>query len=347
KTGHYADYPEVFFSLCEKVVGQLGLDSSKRSAPDPLLLALLDIPEQSSSDEIQTLSLTQSKEQYIEKETARAIATEIYKRTGEKDALANAFKLLFSENYRSAIQLLQSPELPDEAAILAILFKFSGRQSNDHRTVKQRFHEDWSNIPRASLALAVLGAYFGYTAMDARETSLYSVHPLILPLLEDNPPIKFHLETSLERLIIEALYQRAFFPEEQISDTSAFFARVISVSNSKYPVLSKLSISDSSYAVRDLWVRQYDITLIGRILKRLMAWNRDFIDEHSQVGQYLFFKLDSYDEIQLSIKENGMPMVGYRISKNKVINLIKEGKIECDFKALDLELEKDIKQSEQ
>ena len=345
RTGHYADFPEVFFSLCERVIGNLDRDSA---VPDPLFLALLDIQEQSTLDWTQIPSLTQSKESYIEKEKARAIATEIYKRKGETDALAHAFKSLFNEDYRSAIELLQSPDLPDEAAILAVLFKFSGRQSNDHRTVKQRLHEDWSNSTRASLALSALGAYYGYTVLDARETSLYSVHPLIAPMIEGYPPIKFHLETLLERQIIEGFYQRAFFPEEPIRDASAFFAGIRTVSNSKHLGLPKLLVKDSSYAVRDLWVRQYDITLIGRIVQRLMAWNRESIDEQSQVGQYLFFKVSSDPSFEFKIfYKAGKQIFSYRIAKSKVIDLIKEGKIECDYKVLNLLLEKDLQHSQQ
>ncbi len=184
--------------------------------------------------------------------------------------------------------------------------------------------------------------------MPARETSLYSVHPLLAPMIERDPPIKFHLETLLERQIIEGFYQRAFFPEEPIRDASAFFAGIRTVSNSKHSGLPKLLVKDSSYAVRDLWVRQYDITLIGRIVQRLMAWNRESIDEQSQVGQYLFFKVSSDPSFEFkTFYKAGKQIVSYRIAKSKVIDLIKEGEIECDYKVLNLLLEKDLQHSQQ
>jgi hypothetical protein len=346
KTGHYTDYPAEYFSICERIVGQLDYDSSKCSTIHPLFLAFLDIVDQSVPISILIKNLTQSEEPYIDKNSARAIATEIYNKTGEKVILADAFKMLFNEDYRQAIHLLQKSDMPDEAAVLAALFKYSNRQSNDHRTIKQRFHEDWYNSTRASLSLAALGAYYGYTAMDARETSLYSVNPLISSIIEERPAIKFHLETSFERQIIEGLYQRAFFPGENIADTSIFYNEFISKLNPILPVLPKLFIHDASYKVIDLWVRQYNITPIGRIIQRLMAWNRDTIDGHSEVGQYLFMKLFSYIDYEV-IRKDGKQIVLYRIAKRKVIDLIKDNKLDINVSAFELLLEDDIKRSEQ
>lgn len=331
KTGHYADYPDVFFAACERIISKPGLAPSNCPTPAPLLLALLGFDTEMTDTAKSVLSLANSQEPYIEKakgHTAHQLAKEIYKTSGEKEVLKEAFSKLFSGDYRSAISKLQGSDIPVEAAILAGLLQFSVRQSNGYRTVKQRLHEDWSNQNRVCLVLAALGAYYSYTALDARETALYSVHPLIRHLIEERPEIKFHLETHFERELIEAIYQRAFFPEMPIQDSSSLFSTVIKPPASTDPKVPwSLLVAYKSYSVLDLVVRQYDVTRIGRFIQWLKAWKRDIIDEKSQVGRYLmsecFFIADEYEISRKAGKET----LRYRITKAKVIDLIMEGKI--------------------
>ena len=227
ETGYYADYPNVFFSICKQITGMSGLAPSGCPTPDPLLLAILDLETPTSTVTTSVLSLVSSQEPYIAEEKARSQAKEIYKATGKNEILGQAFKKSFEGDYQSAIQNLQTPGLPVEAAVLAGLFKFSMRQSYDHRTVKHCLHEEWSDPTQAYLVLAALGAYYGYAALDAKETTLYSVHPVIDPLIEKQPEIKFHLNTHFERELIEALYQRAFFPEKPIQNLGSLFSKII------------------------------------------------------------------------------------------------------------------------
>ncbi len=330
KTGHYADYPAVFFLVCERMLNKPGLAPSGCPAPDPLLLALLGFDMEMTDTAKSVLSLANSQEPYIDKEKARNLAGEIYKATtGKKEVLEEAFKALFSGNYRSAISKLQGSDIPAEAAILAGLFKFSVRHSNDYRTVKQSLHDDWSNQSLVHLFLAALGAYYGYTALEAQETALYSVHPLICHLIEEHPEIKFHLNTYFERELIEAIYRRAFFPNAPLQDSSPLFSTVTKPPASPIPE-RPWGVSDATYTVQDLMVRQYQVTRIGRFIQRFKAWKRDFIDEKSRVGRYLmsecFFLADEYEVS----RKAGKQTLRYRITKSKVIDLIMEGKIAVD-----------------
>ena len=343
KTGFYADYPDAFFQVAERLLNRAGLVNSSARPPAPLLLALLDLNTEISSTAECVLALAKSQDPYIDKDKARAFATDIYKGADAKDTLAQAFKTLFSRDYRSAIQVLQRPELPVEAAVLAALFKFSNRQSGDQRTVKQRLHEDWSKQTDAELALAALGAYHGYTSMDARETSLYSVHPMIRPLIEEHPAIKFDLGTVLEREIIEAIHQRAFAPKEPMPDTSTLFKALSSTPGLEKPLVQRLLVHDSTYSVADLLVRRYEVTLIGKIIQRFRAWRGDTIDEQSEAGRYLMSQcLFLADEYEIS-KKAGKQVLRYKIAKSKVIELITDQRITVNPRVLDAALEEDCK----
>ncbi|MFH1008830.1 MAG: hypothetical protein V1800_15250 [Candidatus Latescibacterota bacterium] len=125
--GRYADYPDVFFSVCERVVGRSDLARPGSPAPDPLLLALLDLEEEITPTAKSLLDLAKSQDPYIEKEKGRKLATEIYEDAGKNATLAEAFRALFNGDYRTAIRTLQNPGLPLEAAVLSALFHFSGR----------------------------------------------------------------------------------------------------------------------------------------------------------------------------------------------------------------------------
>lgn len=337
KTGNYADYPDVFFSICEKIIGVSGLVPSGCPMPEPLLLALLDVETQIPPFAIPILSLVSSQDTQIDKETAHSCATKIYEDTGKKEALRQAFKLLFNvpSDYRSAITKLKNQELPIEAAVLAGLFNFSMRQSNDYRTVKQRLHEDWSDPTQVCPMLAALGAYYGYAALDAQET-LYSVHPLIKRLVEEHSEIKFHLKTHFERQLIETLYQRAFFPDVLMQDSGTLFSTVIKPQASSGPQVPwLLLVADKSYSVRDLMVRQYEVTPIGQFIQRLMAWKRNTIDRQSVVGKCLMGWLCDYASEFRATWEEEKQTFRYSITKNKLIELIESGSITFEPEVLE------------
>ncbi|GEM_PF-1210238 len=343
KTGFYTDYPDEFFSVCQCILGRSSVTRSDLPTPAPLILALLDFDVRTTPTIDAILTLVRSQEPYIEKEKVRELARVIYTETGKKTTLAQAFKTLLNGDYRSAIQVFQRFECSAEAAIFAALYKFSGRQSNGYRTVKQRLHEDWSSQTQAQLVLAALGAYYGYTALDAAETTLYSVHSIFNFLKDERVDIKFHLTSNFERQLIETLYQRAFLSKEKEYQNIELFGESVPNFKIKRPSLPRPLVSDTTYYVQDLLVRQYEVTPAGRIIDLLKTWRRDTIDEESEVGKYLISQCFFWaGEYELS-KKFGKKKLHYRIEKSKVIDLIVDGKIEFNPRILEFAIKEDIK----
>jgi hypothetical protein len=326
------------------VFGKRSIANTEHSKRVPsLLLALLDIELHDKPAMKTILEIVMSKDSFIDKEKARSSAMVIFESTEENETVARAFKMLFNGDYKSAIQKLQDPELPNEAAILSGLFKFSGRKSNDHRNVKQRLQDDWTNLSRAGLFLSALGAYHGYTVLDAKETSIYSSHPLIRPLIEEHPDIKFHLKTKFERCLIEALYQRAFNSKEPLKKIEYLFEDISVPPAAPRPRASGLLVKDSTYTFDDIVVHQYQVTHIGRIVHLLRALKKNMIDENSEAGKYLMAQCFFFsDEYELS-KRGGKQTLNYCISAEKVIDLISNAKITVNPHVLETALKEDLK----
>lgn len=340
--GRYADYPEAFFPLCSAVMHDPSVAPAGAPAPDPFLMKLLDQEARVSAPAEALLRLVTAPEPYLEKERARSLAMEIYKAAGENEELAQAFKALFDGDYRSAIRVLQSPALPREAALLAALFHFCGRHTSDHRTVKQRLHEDWVAYDQAVRALGLLGAYFGYAALDARETRLYSVHPLLAPLVEEGPEIKFHIRTTFERRLIEALYQWAFYRRAPDPSSKSLYDGIQAAAPLPPPAPpSAILLRGDPYQVGDLIVRRYEVTPIGRIVQRLKERRGDFLDERSELGRCLLLQCLPYaDEVELGLK-GGRTMLRYRMSKPRLIDLLSEGRITVSARVVEAALDAD------
>lgn len=378
-TGYYTDYPEVFFSTCERIMHKSNLTPAGCPTPPPLLLALLGFNISTMPETISSLlDLVNSQATYISKnkdDKAYRLAKEICKATDEQKTitLERAFKALFYGGYRDAISHLQGLDMPIEAAVLAGLIHFSA-QSHGYRLVKQRLHEDWSDQNQVYMVLAALGAYYGYTTLDAREYKLYSVHPLIDSLLRDEydkyPEIKFHLRTRFERELVEAIYQRAFFPNKPIQDSSSLFSTVITQPQPQQHLpdieLSGLPIHATNYKVQDLVVRQYKVTSsensaqasarnivvsqhettpIEKFIQHLRTWKRDVINDQSKVGIWLMGPVYRYAErFKFNFEKGGSnPIIGYSITKKELIKLIEDRTITFELKALEF-LEELIKE---
>jgi len=342
KTKKYADYPEIFFVLYSKIIGKPV--PHNQEAPDLFFSSLLDLKSEdktSVSYEI-IFDLVRSSESYINRDRFHKRAQEIYQKTGKIKLLGEAFKNLFDGDYRSAISKLQSPEVPNEASILAMLYKFSNRLSRDDRNVKQQIHNDWENPCRVQLALATLGAYYGYAIMDAKETRLYSVHPCVQPYIEKYPCIKFKLTTIFERKLIEALYQHAFSPNKPFDDSGSMFDIFDSISTlpTSKEKPHKMKITDSSYSVDDLFVQKYEVTKLGEIIQQLQRLGNKSINEKSEVGKYLmsqcFFYGNSY-ELRKHNEQHSL----CQILTEKVIELILEEKIIVNPQVLEAALYQD------
>lgn len=335
---YYSDYPDLYFSLTSELLNEKTASSEKKSA---ILSALLDLGAETNVVQKEIMSLVKSKIPFIEKDIARKIAADIFGEDRSNDELRQGFSDLFIGDYRAAIQRLQQQNMPPEAAILAVLYKYSNRQSNDYLNLKQRLHEDWSLSARLVEALGVLGAYYGYTSLPANETRLYSVHPQFAPLINDRPPIKFNLDSRWECLVIEAAYQRAFynqFPSEKIK---ALYTPARSARESESPTSFPKWLIDRSFRVHDVKVKRYEISEEGRIFIRLLTIKSDFIDETTELGRYLFHPCFQYAEEREHSWKGIREIMRYRISKQAVVDLISQGKVVVNSRIIKAILDED------
>ena len=342
-TGFYSDYPDEFFVLAASLFENATVFPKTRSPLTPLDHALLDPDSQIDPKFNSLVELVNSAEPFVDKEKARNIARAIYERAGSPPVLAHAFKQLFDGDYRSAVRAMQTDGIPTEATLLAGLFKFSSRQSNDHRNVKNRLHEEWTNATLISQFLEILGYYYGYTALDASEKPLSSIDPMIAPLADRTPSIKFQLTTRLERSVIEAVYQWTFFHRKLDEALATSFANAPVPTIREAQVPNGFLLKDLSLRVGDLYVRRFEITQLARLLQRLRSLPGEVIDERSEVGRYLFGDcFDIADESDV-VRRKGQLSRRFRMSKSRLCELISDQHIKVNTRVLDVCISEDVK----
>lgn len=345
-SGYYADYPDSYLAICNRILGQSDLRQPSWSHLDQLLCALLDLDlETSISAEV--IELAKSKLPYVEQSLVRSFAEKIYKNHEKKIELGQAFNLLLRGDYRSAAQKLQDPALPIEAAILAALFKFSNRQSNDHQIVKQRLHEDWPESDRRSAILASIGSFYGYTALSAREYRLYSVHPLLEDKIERRPEIKFHLTSVFERKIIESLYQYAFYKHNSDLDFDSIYDNTPDECKSGPEAASSDQIKISTENFHGICVCRYEIKIsdnkLDEILQDMIKWDREWIDENCEVGRYLGLEIFSLDQYELIGRIGCQSKIRYKVEKRKLVEILRNSEIKFNVDILKAALDIDIR----
>jgi hypothetical protein len=301
-------------------------------------------------DEAAVFRLVVSGLTYIDKDTARTCAKELFIAHGKNECLAQAFNSLFAKNdYRTAIRELQGTSMPTLAAILAALFKFSNRNGDDRRSVKQRLHDDWTSAEKMEAALCALGAYYGYTALDARETKLYSVHPQFRTLVSETTAIKFELSTRFERRLIEAVYQLSFNGGSNLRVAMSLYdSDLVRTKNGSPPPPRSTSVKDTSYSIQDLSVRRYTIVSPwGRIIELLRRLTRGFVDESSETGRYLMSSCFFYAESHELSKLGNTQVLRYRISVDRLIELLTDAHVKVSANILEATLAEDLGASKQ
>jgi len=339
----YADYPATFFALATNLTDVFGNPFSEKSVLHPLLTALLDTTVGSEFPVNAFVKLVNEQPPCIQKEVAKELARQLYSATGGKELVGQAFKTLFDMgDYKTSIQHLQGRDIPHELAILATLYRFSNRQSNDHLTIKQRFHSDWTELTTAMETLAVLGAYYGYAMLPARETKLYSVNSQIDGLIDPTPAIKFHLVNRFERQLIESIYQWAFFRRKTSKDALRYYDQVKSPPPPRATRPRGVFIEDNPVTVSDLTVHRYTITWLGRLLQRLGNLPGETITDNTHIGRYLYRDCVDHPEAE-KMRKRGTTLTHYSIPKDSVIDMVAEGKIQIPEKILDALLDEDEK----
>ena len=345
RLGLYADYPAQFFHLAGLLHTSLDLSQVPNVPISSLLQSILE--ELTSSD--QTINdlrkLVTSSEVYIDKSKAKQLALAIQQATEKNVNIQEAFKLLFEEDYKASIRILQKDPISEHSVLLAALFKFSDRQSNDYRNIKPTLHEDWSSVPLVTSILGMLGAYYGYTSLDARESRLYSVDRRLSEHIEPRPPIKFHLESRFERELVEAIFQWTFNNKKLDSSMTVAFDNL----QTKPPKLALRLDSlapniwkDDTYKVSDIRIRNFKLTQLARCLQRIEEIPSTTIDEVTPLGQYLmhlcFFHAEEYE---LS-RKHGQEVLRYRISKQRLIELLAGEKVQVSVKVLAAAIEEEM-----
>jgi hypothetical protein len=342
RLGLYADYPAQFFNLAGQLHTSLDLSQVPNVPTSPLLQSLLE--ELTSTNPIidALRKFVTSPGVYIDKAMAKSLALAIQEASGKDVNIQEAFKLLFEEDYKASIRILQKEPISEQSVLLATLFKFSDRQSNDHRNIKPTLHEDWFSVPPVASILGMLGAYYGYTSLDARESRLYSIDRRLSEHIEQRPTIKFHLESRFERELVEAIFQWSFNNKKLDSSMTATFDNL-----HPKPVLRPESLAphiwkDDSYKVSDIWVRNFKLTQLARCLQRIEELPYTTIDETTPLGQFLmhlcFFHAEEYE---LSRKQ-GQEVIHYRISKQRLIALLSVEKVRVSLKVLVAAIEEEV-----
>jgi hypothetical protein len=325
RTEHYQGDSAAFLALLSCLLGPPSQRDSGVHDPEPLLCSLLDLDAQLAHGTALLRNLAASDARIIDESAGRAVANAIYEDAARDPLIVRAFKDLFSGDYRSAMQSLQRSSAPVAAMAFAALFKYSSRLSNDHRTLKQRLVEDWPSATLLEIALGVLGAYHGYTALDARETRVYSVHPLIAPLVDERPDIKFHLRSETERALIEALYQQAFTGKISSEEIARLYPESARTSPPTVQKVASAVVDDETYRHRDLIVRQYRVSYLGALVQCIRDLPGAVIDETSELGKVLAFDCVIHADELTWERSRGRTRLRYRIAKEKVEELLLGG----------------------
>lgn len=341
RLGLYADYPAQFFHLARQLHQDLDISGVPEVPISPCLLALLEQNAASNTVENQLRKLVTTPGVYIDQKAAEPVAASILQAANADAHLEQAFALLFDEDYKAALPILQKEPIAEAAVLLAALYKFSDRQSNDHRNLKQTLHDDWSSLPLVATVLGMLGSYYGYTALDARETRLYSVDHTLADRIDPRPQIKFHLERRFERELIEAVYQYAFYNKKLSAQTAAVFDGLHQHSAPRPAAPLSGYWKDDTYQVADVWTRAYRLTPLGRCLQRIEALPSQTIDQTTTLGQYLMFACMFHaDEYELS-RKRGKETMRYSISKRRLLDLLANHEIRVSSRMLATSLDED------
>lgn len=341
RLGLYADYPAQFFHLAGRLHNSLDLTQVPNVPTSPLLQAILE--ESTHTDPIinELRKLVMSSEVYVDKSMAKSLALAIQEASVKDVNIQEALKQLFEEDYKASIRILQKDPVSEHSVLLAALFKFSDRQSNDHRNIKPTLHEDWSSVPPVASILGMLGAYYGYTSLDARESRLYSVDRRLSEQIEQRPPIKFYLESRFERELVEAIFQWAFNNKKLDSSMTVVFDSLHTKPAFRPESLDPSIWKDDSYNVSDIRVHNFKLTQLARCLQRIEELPYTTFDATTPLGQYLmhlcFFHADEYE---LSRKQR-QEVMHYRISKQRLIELLAGEKVRVSLKVLTAAIEEE------
>jgi hypothetical protein len=98
---------------------------------------------------------------------------------------------------------------------------------------------------------------------------------------------------------------------------------------------------DESYKVGHVTVRSYRLTPLARLLQRVETLPTSTIDESTILGQYLMHACFFHaEEFEMS-RKGGRERLHYRISKQRIIDLLADERIRVNAKVLLAALDED------
>jgi hypothetical protein len=139
-----------------------------------------------------------------------------------KKPIQDAFRLLFEDETAKALEVIDRESAP-EYILLAFLYRFRDKEGNDKVAIKEQI-TDLINIDklknnkainRMAIVLATLGLYYGYKSLPKNEYIKFNDN--FYDDISENGKvnIKFKLDSMLDKIVIESVFQYCFFNKKE------------------------------------------------------------------------------------------------------------------------------------
>ncbi len=222
ETFEFANYSEKYFQVLRLINPSLfnvleitELDKDIM----PYYQALLNPENQPSQDILHKIVKNIYENKAFKKDIIRQILN------SPSQEINTAFSLLMSDETLNALNAIYKSKAKDkwDFILLALLYRFRNKDGSDKFALKEQItylfnHEkfDERTINRANLVLATLGLYYGYRSLPKDE--LINLNDYFYSSFSDERgkfPIKYKLDSLLDRQTIESVYQYCFFEGQQ------------------------------------------------------------------------------------------------------------------------------------
>lgn len=229
------------------------------------------------------------------------------------------------ENHQVSFkQILLSEQIRKNLPILALIhltrFSNKSKQHTDKQAVRNLFisNEYLFSKKTNEFLLSVLGLYYGYKKMIKNDTNLKISDLGLVNVLESQQSIKFKLNSSLEKITIETIFQ--FCKKSRAIDVDLSFLKIIEgkkikklFNNNKFEYLDKSKVILNS-----------EITIIERVdkVQKVLDCIDNNYNDHISLKSYLLFNLMSDLEINNEILKQIIVHNKNTIDCDKIIKII-------------------------
>lgn len=157
------------------------------------------------------------------------------------------------ENHKMAFKdLLKIETIRKNYPIVCLVFLARypnrGKTHTDKQAVRNQFIVNEANLPKNAneFILAVLGLYYGYKAMVKEDTNIIINDVFISSLAKQVQSIKFKIKSTLERIIIQSIFDFCKTNNSTINKYSYLYFKTISTNN-KIPAFNQYDYIDKSF----------------------------------------------------------------------------------------------------